>query len=127
MAMEAPESSDDDVSRTSLDESFQLEVQEPPHVESSRSYKHLYPDVPVFQHDELAESEDDMKIFASIVSANSKPANVRSVYLMLMNFACCKVFDSIKATVSRTDKKNLWLTCHNEFRYAIYYATLVCS
>ena len=25
-------------------------------VESSRSYKHLYPDVPVFQHVELAES-----------------------------------------------------------------------
>ena len=48
MAMEVPENRDDDVSRTSLDEYFDLEIQEPPHVNSTRSYKHLFPDVSVF-------------------------------------------------------------------------------
>ena len=67
MAMEAPErSDDDDVSRTSLDETLDLEVQEPPNMQLSWSYKHMYPYVSVFQHDELAESEDDMKILLSL-------------------------------------------------------------
>ena len=36
-------------------------------MESSRWYKHSYPDVLVFQNDKLAASEDNMKIFASNV------------------------------------------------------------
>ena len=66
------------------------------------------------------EKEDDMEIFAQIIPINSRPANVKSVMQMLMNFACCKVFEGIKLNVSRTDTKSLWLHCHYEFRAFIF-------
>ena len=68
-------------------------------MESSRSHKHSYADVPVFQHNELDETADDMKIFASVVSAKFKQGNVRSVYLKHINFRCYKVYGFIKPTV----------------------------
>jgi hypothetical protein len=105
--------SDSERSNVSLDEDFSLEAQG---TVSSSKFKHQYPDDPVFVHDEDLEKEDDMAYFASICTLNTKPALVKNVFAMLLNFACCKVFESIKSNVARTDKKTLWLTCCNEMR-----------
>jgi predicted metal-binding transcription factor (methanogenesis marker protein 9) len=111
------EESDQEGSVVSLDGSLSLEGSATAATHSSlHKYKHLYPEICVFEHNELMEQEDDMEIFAHIIPINSKPANVKSVMQMLMNFACCKVFEGIKLNVARTDTKSLWLHYHNEFR-----------
>jgi hypothetical protein len=89
--------SDEEGSNVSLDDDLALEVQDS---SSSSKFKHQYPDDPVFVHDEGSEKEDDMAYFASICITNTKPALVRNVFAMLLNFACCKVFESIKSNVS---------------------------
>jgi len=110
--MDANES-ESEGSQHSLDEDLALETLAS---SSSSKFKHQYPDDPVFVHDEDCEKDDDMAYFASICTSNSKPALVKNVFAMLLNFACCKVFESIKSNVSRTDKKNLWILCCNEMR-----------
>ena len=78
--------SDSEGSNISLDDDLALEMQESL---SSSKFKHQYPDDPVFVHDEAMEREDDMAYFASICTLNSKPAFVKNVFAMLLNFACC--------------------------------------
>jgi hypothetical protein len=98
--------SDSEGSNHSLDEDLALEVLAS---SSSSKFQHQYP-----------EKDDDMAYFASICTSNSKPAHVKNVFAMLLDFACCKVFESIKSNVSRTDKKNLWILCCNELRAFIF-------
>ena len=111
------EESDREGSVTSLAGSLNLEGRANRDTHATlHKYKHLYPDICVFEHNEIMEQEDDMEIFAHIIPINSKPGNVKSVMQMLLNFGCCKVFEGINLNVSRTDTKSLWLHCHNEFR-----------